>query len=100
GSPNSYFGHPLALPRQDEFAMFFQAEDCWPGEPWRLLVDEHNHYPEGIHWVTGRATNSCYLRDVAGGADNTDLIFRIDFCSTASTPVRRTSWGDVKVIYR
>jgi hypothetical protein len=44
--------------------------------------------------------SSCSLRFVTGGENNTDLLFDIEFCDTHPTPVRRQTWGELKVIYR
>ena len=94
------FDPPVVLPHPGLYAMFFQAEDCWDGEPWRLLFSQNNDYPFGILWVTGRSQNGCYLPAPAGGGDNDDLIFEIRFCSEGVTPTRRRSWGTLKAIYR
>ncbi len=89
---------PLALPRRGLYAFFIQAESCNPGEI-RFIADTLNPYPSGISWITGRALSFCGLAPVAGGEDNADFIFRIEFCD-ATTPVRRKSWGQLKTIYR
>ncbi len=91
---------PLALPHQGYYAWFLQAEDCNQGEAWIIEACDTNPYSQGIYWLTGRATTSCFLAAVEGGADNIDLLFRIDFCGSATTPVRQRSWGEVKVRYR
>ena len=91
---------PLALPRPGLYAWFLQAEDCWQGEPWIITARDDNPYLYGIYWYTGRVDHPCYLRDVAGGTETTDLIFRIEYCRPDPTPVRGDSWGHVKVIYR
>ena len=79
--------------------MFFQGEDCYDGEPWQLLFSEHDDYPFGILWITGRSQDSCRLAPPAGGGDLDDLIFEIHFCDQ-STPTRRQSWGKLKALYR
>lgn len=91
---------PLALPRPGYYAWFLQAEACNQGEPWIIAADETNPYPDGIYWITGRATTSCFLALADGGEDNTDLLFRAEFCNSHSTAVRGQSWGDLKLIYR
>jgi hypothetical protein len=93
---------PLALPRPGYYAFFLQTEGCDAGE-FMLVANEQNPYPFGIYWITGRAGQftPCYLAGVAGGSDNTDLIFRIEFCRTTSTtPVRSSTWGRLKATYR
>lgn len=93
------FDPPVVLPHPGYYTMFFQATGCWDGEPWRLLFSQHNNYPYGILWLTGRSTNGCVLRGPAGGGDNDDLVFEAHFCSEA-TAIVRSSWGKVKVLYR
>lgn len=68
----------------------------------RFIASDANPYPYGLHWVTGTvAFLPCFLRSVAGGGDNDDLIFEIEFCRPdATTPVRGTSWGRLKILYR
>jgi hypothetical protein len=91
---------PLALPRPGLYAFFLQAEDCWQGEI-RFVFSRQNPYPHGIYWITGRVSAPCYLRSVAGGGDNDDLIFDVEFCHPdATVPVRGTSWGKLKILYR
>ena len=94
------FNPPVVLPRPGTYAMFFQGEDCYDGEPWRLLFDTNNRYPFGISWITGHSTISCHLAPPAGGADNYDMIFEIHFCSDRATPTKRGSWGRLKMLYR
>jgi len=93
------FNPPVVLPRPGYYAMFFQGEDCYDGEPWRLLFSEHDDYPFGILWITGRSEISCHLAPPDGGGDLDDLIFEIHFCDQ-STPTRRQSWGKLKALYR
>jgi len=94
------FDPPVVLPRPGTYAMFFQAENCYDAEPWRLLFSWNNDYPYGILWVTGHSQLSCRLPPPAGGGDNDDLIFEIHFCDDRSTPTRHESWGRLKVLYR
>jgi hypothetical protein len=41
----------------------------------------------------------CYLRPVSSGEGSFDLIFRIEFCDV-STPIRGSTWGELKTVYR
>lgn len=92
---------PLALPRPGLYAFFLQPEDCNTGEVWNIIANNLNPYPYGIYWITGRtAFLPCFLRAVDGGSDNTDLLFDIEFCQAATTPVRSRTWGRLKTIYR
>jgi hypothetical protein len=90
---------PLILARPGRYAWFLQAEGCDQGDVWDIIADDRNPYPDGISWLTGRANAGCYLAQVEGGEDVTDLIFRIEFC-TATTPTIPASWGALKMIYR
>ena len=92
---------PLALPSRGYYAFFLQEEGCIGGE-FRLIASDRNPYPFGIYWLTGRAGQftTCRLAAVEGGADNDDLIFRIEFCRNPITAVRSTTWGRLKAIYR
>jgi hypothetical protein len=92
---------PLHLPRLGLYAFFVQVENCFGSEAWRLLVDEQNHYPYGIAWITGRVTQPpCHLRFVDGGEDSTDHVFQVEYCSDTPTPTLRRSWGELKIRYR
>jgi hypothetical protein len=92
---------PLTLPRRGTYAWFVQPENCAPGAVWYIVGNDSDPYPGGLYWITGRVTSSpCHLRGVAGGENNTDLLFDIEFCDTHSTPILGPSWGAVKVIYR
>jgi len=80
--------------------MMFQSPDCWLGEPWRLWVDENNHYLYGVEWESNRSTGpGCPIYDPAGGY-GADLIFRVTFCRDVVTPTRKHSWGSLKLHYR
>ena len=93
---------PLALPRPGLYAFFLQAEACHQGAVWNLIGNDTNPYPYGIYWISGRVTQPpCHLRGVAAGEDILDLIFRIEFCRPdVATPVRRSTWGQIKALYR
>jgi hypothetical protein len=92
---------PVRLPRPGVYAFFLQPEGCTPGAVWMILANDADPYPYGLYWITGRVDNPpCHLRAVDGGSNNTDLLFDIQFCSTAATTVRTGPWGRLKVIYR
>jgi hypothetical protein len=91
---------PLHLPHPGIYAFFLQAADCNQGE-FDILASGKNPYPYGIYWQTGRASYPCALAGVAGGGDNQDLLFDIEFCRPDQvTPVHKRSWGALKSIYR
>ncbi len=89
---------PFALPHKGEFS--FAIKDHYCDYHVSALVDTTNPYPEGELWKSF-ATNDC-----SGLGQATmlmpltwDLIFEIEFCE-ASVPVRGTTWGALKAIYR
>lgn len=91
---------PCALPHPGIFAFFLQREHCDPGES-RFVSSNANPYPDGISWISGSvAFLPCYLRSVDGGGDLWDVIFEIEFCHDITTPVRPTTWGRLKILYR
>lgn len=91
---------PLALPRPGLYAFFLQAAGCNIGEI-NFIANDTNPYPHGLYWLTARVESPpCYLRGVSGGEDGTDILFDIEFCRPATTPVLRETWGKLKLIYR
>jgi len=91
---------PLVLPRPGPYAFFLQRENCEGGETY-VVGSDADPYPQGIYWITPRVSvANCHLRPVSGGGNNDDLIFRIQFCGDAPTPVRGRTWGELKSIYR
>jgi len=92
---------PLHLPRPGLYAFFIQEPNCNQGESFRIAASNQNPYLHGIYWLTGRVSYPCHLRAVVAGGDLTDLIFDIEFCRPdVTTPVRRSTWGQVKTLYR
>lgn len=91
---------PLVLPGRGIYAFFLQAENCYNGALWAVIANGANAYPHGAHWVTRRVSSPCYLGAVVGSEDSIDLIFEIEYCKTTTTPARRRSWGELKMIYR
>jgi hypothetical protein len=91
---------PLALPRPGMYAFFLRTEFCSPAS-WSIVASNANPYPYGLYWLTGRVDNPpCHLRPVAGGENNTDLLFDIEFCTTRVPAARAGTWGELKVLYR
>jgi hypothetical protein len=89
---------PVALPSRSVYAFFVQ--NLCDGF-FRILADTTNTYPDGIYWITGRSDiTDCHLRNARGYQDYFDLVFTIVFCHDESTPVRRSSWGRIKTLYR
>ncbi len=99
-TPITYaFDPPIVLPRQSVYCFWVQ-EVCsgWAD----LLIDGGvDGYPGGHLWQTFRSDfDGCILRDYPNTFPSYDLVFTLVFCNTRITPVRRTTWGEVKVKYR
>ncbi|HET9328428.1 MAG TPA: hypothetical protein VFQ05_16800 [Candidatus Eisenbacteria bacterium] len=95
------FDPPLALPNLGKYYFAIQSTPCYG--TWRLLgVVGIDHYPEGYTWLNGKTDPELcpYLNPLARRSNpNADLCFRIRYCDFA-TPTKRSSWGELKVIYR
>ncbi len=91
---------PLVLPRPGyyEFAVQVAPPECDGATS--LLGDTRNPYPGGAAWRHPRTDYlDCRLRSARPGDPGDDLIFELEFC-VAPTPVRRSSWGSLKMRYR
>jgi hypothetical protein len=88
------FSPPYALPHKGTYAFVFQ-ETCAGYND--LLMDLQDDYPSGQAFRTNPRNDGCVL--LGGSWLGVDLIFTIDFCDT-TTPVRRETWGKLKVLYR
>jgi len=90
---------PLRLPAPGIYAFFLQREGCDDGET-IIIGREPGVYPYGTFWWTGRTSFlPCFLRQVTNWED-IDLIFEIEYCQSAATPIRPNTWGRIKAIYR
>lgn len=91
---------PAALPRPGLYAFFLAMTPCVLGY-FDLIGREGDKdvYPEGHVWWTGRSL-TCALRPAVMSNAAADFIFRVEFCSTAIVPTLRTTWGELKVLYR
>jgi hypothetical protein len=98
-TPLTYtFDPPVVLPRQSVYCFWIQ-EVCTGYAD--LLIDAANGYSGGMLWETFRSdADGCILRDYPQSFPEADLVFTLVFCNTRITPVRRTTWGEVKVKYR
>lgn len=91
---------PLRLPHPGTYAWFVQADHCDIGFAWAILADWDNRYPHGMLWVTGRAVTGCFLPRAHLSDPPVDLNFEIEYCRDAITPVRKDTWGRLKLRYR
>ena len=95
------FDPPLVLPGPGKYGFFVQ-DPCF--FYFDLYVSYENPYPGGQLRRTSRTRlEGCRIDGMFGssGYASYDLLFEIEFCKTDSaTPVRPTSWGQLKRIYR
>ena len=95
------FDSPVILPHPGQYAMAFKPASCYIGQPWWIMIDTNNHYPDGWFWESERSdfypdcpiyspTRTYYV----------DLCFRATFCKDAVTAARRQTWGALKLLYR
>ena len=95
------FDPPFQLPAPGRYAFFVQDPCSFPFD--LLLHSSGDAYPHGKLWSTSRANNfdgRCRISFPFDYDLNDDLIFEIVFCKDSATPVRTTTWGRLKVIYR
>jgi len=91
------FSPPISLPHRGQYFLAIQ-EPCYGY--FDLVTTVGNAYAGGNLWRTGRSLLSgCILQPNPDSFAPNDLVFTIVFCGT-STPVRRGTWGDLKVLYR
>jgi hypothetical protein len=89
----------LPRPGHYEFAVQPAPPSCDFGAC--LLGDTRDPYPGGGAWEHHRSLLEvdCPLEFVRPPILGEDLIFEVEFCDT-TTPVRRSSWGNLKTRYR
>lgn len=91
------FDPPFALPRRGTYAFFLAQNPC--AAYFDLVAVDADTLPDGIIWVSGRS--GCDMS--SGWAEpirQADLVYRIEFCETNPTPIHRSTWGRLKIIYR
>jgi len=95
------FDPPLVLPGPGKYGFFVQ-DPCF--FYFDLYVSYENPYPGGRLERTSRTRlEGCRIDGGINliGMEAYDLVFEIEFCNTDSTtPIRPTSWGQLKRIYR
>jgi hypothetical protein len=95
------FAPPVILPAPGEYEFAVMLENC-PFGPSSLSLDygDGTDYPQGMHWDHRRQVYTCGPpRSDPIPHPESDLIFTIEFCRT-ETPVRPTTWGQIKALYR
>jgi len=99
-SPTEYrveFNPPIALARRDTFAIYFVSDPC---DGWfNLYMAQNAPYAGGSLWKTWPGGSPCGLRPNPQHDWDWDLCFKLEFCDLV-TPVRRETWGRLKLRYR
>jgi hypothetical protein len=93
------FDPPVQLPRPGLYAFMVFQDPCWAFID--ILVHstpDGSSYPDGILWWTHRTP--CTPIPWMSWSETGDLTFKMQFCSTHTTPIRRPTWGTLKQIYR
>jgi len=92
---------PLSLPRRGHYEFAVQVAPPVCDGVAGLLGDTRDPYAAGAAWRHSRTLPDfdCPLMPARPVDPDDDLIFKLEFCETA-TPVRRASWGSLKVRYR
>lgn len=91
---------PVVLPRPGQY--YFAVQDYCGSSSLVLLRDSTNSYPGGHIWKNDiTCFEACsYLRAFMLSFPDEDLVFTVEFCGDAPTPVRGRSWGELKIKYR
>ena len=104
-SPTAFewaFDPPLSLPRPGTYEFAVQSDPCYG--IWDILsvdgrTNGRDDYPSGYAWAHSRSDEPCFLRSQPDPYPATDLCFKIRY-SGGITPIRQSSWGQIKVLYR
>jgi hypothetical protein len=93
------FDPPVVLPHRGLYAFFLQVpmDEC-PSYFDVLGRSPPDQYPEGHLWLS-RRTSLCTLR-TPDSFPNGDIVFTIEFCHDTNTPVRKSTWGRLRTLYR
>jgi hypothetical protein len=96
------FDPPLALPYAGLYAFFLQGYHCKLVPPFAVVVDSTAGYSDGQFWMTESLGpfDDCFMPPVTTFPHNLDMCFIATFCPTGPTRSRRTSWGELKLLYR
>ncbi len=94
------FDPPVVLPAPGKYAFYLFQDPCGA---WFDVISNKSAqgqtYPDGVLWDSGRSWG-CTPTPWSYPYDDADVIFRMEFCDTSTTPTRASSWGDLKVRYR
>ena len=93
------FDPPLVLPHPGLYAFFIFENPC-SGVVDLRTTNLPDDYAEGEMWTTERS--NCVLRNpmAVHRYSAYDLAFQMGFCPDFATPARRSTWGELKLLYR
>ena len=92
------FAPPVQLPSVGEYELAVQGDQC--AGVFDIAGDSHDDYPGGIYWFHRREDLCEYRpRSHPSAFADEDMVFQIEFC-VPETPVRRSTWGSIKALYR
>jgi hypothetical protein len=94
------FDPPVILPRPGTYAFFVCQDPCLVYFDVLTTAEDVGLYPDGISWCTERSAACNLYGTWPDPFPRGDLIFQVEFCRDAPTPVRGATWGEVKVLYR
>ena len=97
------FDPPLSLPFPGNFVLWFQNEDCNVLDYPILYHTGSDEYPAGICAYTIRTYGGpcVHMPNIKGVCPiDVDMCFQVVFCHDAVTAARRSSWGELKLLYR
>jgi hypothetical protein len=93
------FDPPIVLPKPGKYAFYLFQDPCAAYFDLPSNRSPNDHYPDGELWYTHRSWG-CTPIPWMSSIEDADLMFQVEFCSLVSTPVRKPSWGQVKLLYR
>src|SRR5262249_22131555 len=94
------FNPPAVLPHRGRYCFVVTLDAC--DNSIGILASDDDPYPGGVVWsVRANPFTQCVYPGGLPFPMNhlIDIIFQAEFCA-GPTPTRRSSWGDLKVLYR
>ena len=93
---------PLVLPGRGLYAWFLTQDPC--SGLWDILAKSDGaYYLQGDAWYTPRSNcviDPPTMQPRLRHFPNADFVFQVGFCRDATTSVRRSNWGALKMLYR
>jgi hypothetical protein len=94
------FDPPVVLPAPGEYEFAIQGDQCGGVFDLASIDGDGSTYPSGVLWYHGRQASHCsgIPAPYPDRYPNSDLAFTVEFCP--ATPVRPTTWGRIKAVFR